>query len=123
MRDRVGEAVRRARNESIPTLIEIRTYRFRGHSMSDPELYRNKTEVEHWREMDPIVKFSTSLLAAGAIDQAEIDRINDSVEHEVEECAVYAEESPFPEVSTLTNHVYAPSPLDGLSGQGGNTHA
>ncbi len=54
VRDRVAEAVRRARNESLPTLIEIRTYRFRGHSMSDAGLYRTKEEVEEWKKRDPV---------------------------------------------------------------------
>jgi TPP-dependent pyruvate/acetoin dehydrogenase alpha subunit len=116
------EAVQLIRSGEGPFFLECVTYRHRGHSMSDPELYRNKAEVEHWREMDPIKRFS-ELLLQGTLTQADIDRISEQIEQEVDDCVTFAEESPFPPLESLTNHVYAPSPLDSMTGQGGNTHA
>ncbi len=91
--DRVAEAVRRARNESIPTLIEIRTYRFRGHSMSDAGLYRTKEEVEEWKRRDPI-SYGRELLVRAKVDEKDIVAIEQKVAEEIEEAVKFAEESP-----------------------------
>jgi pyruvate dehydrogenase E1 component alpha subunit len=91
--DRVAEAVRRARTESIPTLIEIRTYRFRGHSMSDAGLYRTKEEVEEWKRRDPI-SYGRELLVRAKVDEKEIVAIEQKVAEEIEEAVQFAEESP-----------------------------
>jgi pyruvate dehydrogenase E1 component alpha subunit len=91
--DRVAEAVRRARTESIPTLIEIRTYRFRGHSMSDAGLYRTKEEVEEWKRRDPI-SYGRELLVRAKVDEKEIVAIEQRVAEEIEEAVQFAEESP-----------------------------
>jgi pyruvate dehydrogenase E1 component alpha subunit len=104
VRDRVTEAVRRARNESMPTLIEIRTYRFRGHSMSDAGLYRTKDEVEEWKKRDPI-GFGRSLLEKAHVDESEIVAIEEKVKAEIEEAVAFAEESPeltFEQLSEFT---------------------
>jgi pyruvate dehydrogenase E1 component subunit alpha len=93
VRDRVGEAVRRARNESIPTLIEIRTYRFRGHSMSDAGLYRTKDEVEEWKKRDPIA-YGRDLLVRAKMDEKDIVAIEQKVTEEIEEAVKFAEDSP-----------------------------
>jgi pyruvate dehydrogenase E1 component alpha subunit len=93
VRDRVAEAVRRARNESLPTLIEIRTYRFRGHSMSDAGLYRTKEEVEEWKKRDP-VSYGRELLARAKMDEKEIVAIEEKVAAEIEEAVKFADESP-----------------------------
>jgi pyruvate dehydrogenase E1 component alpha subunit len=93
VRDRVAEAVRRARNESIPTLIEIRTYRFRGHSMSDAGLYRTKEEVDEWKKRDPI-GYGRSLLERAHVDEKEIVDIETQVTAEIEDAVKFAEESP-----------------------------
>ena len=91
--DRVAEAVRRARTESIPTLIEIRTYRFRGHSMSDAGLYRTKEEVEEWKRRDPI-SYGRELLVRAKVDEKDIVAIEQKVAEEIEEAVQFAEESP-----------------------------
>jgi pyruvate dehydrogenase E1 component alpha subunit len=93
VRDRVAEAVRRARNESLPTLIEIRTYRFRGHSMSDAGLYRTKEEVEESKKRDPIT-YGRDLLVQAKIDEKEIVAIEERVTAEIEEAVKFADESP-----------------------------
>jgi pyruvate dehydrogenase E1 component alpha subunit len=104
VRDRVGEAVRRARNESIPTLIEIRTYRFRGHSMSDAGLYRTKDEVEEWKKRDPI-SYGRLLLERAKVDEKEIVEIEEKVQAEVEDAVKFADESgelPFERLAEFT---------------------
>jgi len=93
LHDRVAEAVRRARNESIPTLIEIRTYRFRGHSMSDAGLYRTKEEVEEWKRRDPI-SYGRELLVRAKVDEKDIVAIETKVTEEIEEAVKFAEDSP-----------------------------
>jgi len=93
VRDRVAEAVRRARNESMPTLIEIRTYRFRGHSMSDAGLYRTKEEVEEWKKRDPI-SYGRMLLERAHVDEKEIVDIETGVTAEIDDAVKFADESP-----------------------------
>jgi pyruvate dehydrogenase E1 component alpha subunit len=105
VRDRVAEAVRRARNESMPTLIEIRTYRFRGHSMSDAGLYRTKDEVEEWKKRDPI-GFGRTLLEKANVDEKEIVAIEDKVKEEIEDAVNFAEESPELEFDRLREFTY-----------------
>ena len=93
VRDRVAEAVRRARHESTPTLIEIRTYRFRGHSMSDPGLYRTKEEIDEWKKRDPITT-ARAHLDRLRVPQKEIDAVDEKVKAEIEDALKFAEESP-----------------------------
>ncbi len=106
MRDHVDQALRLLRRGEGPFFLEAITYRFRGHSMSDPEFYRNKDEVEHWRALDPINKFTASLLRSGQVSEAEIESVKQQVESEVQEATRFAEESPDPDLSTLLNNVY-----------------
>lgn len=108
VRDRVDQALDHVRQGKGPAFIEAMTYRYRGHSMADPELYREKAEVQHWRRRDPIDRFKQELLA-GDFPQEEIDAIEERVETEVDEAVRFAEESAFPPIETLTEHVYAPS--------------
>ncbi len=115
MQQRTEQALQLVRSGEGPFFLEATTYRFRGHSMADPEFYRDKAEVEHWREMDPINTFSKALLAGGQFTQEEIDATWQQAEATVEEAAQFAEESPFPDVSTLMDNIYAPSPLDHLA--------
>ena len=93
VRDRIADAVRRARYESAPTLIEIRCYRYRGHSMSDPGLYRTKEEVEEAKKTDCLFIAQEYLTKLGT-EQKEFDAIEESVRAEVEDAVKFADESP-----------------------------
>lgn len=102
-----GRAVERARAGEGPTLLEVVTYRFRGHSMQDPQYYRTKEEVAEWQKRDPIPLFLERLAVEGLIDEAEQRRIEQAVEEEVDDAVRFAEESPVPDPSTLLDHLYA----------------
>ncbi len=105
VRDRVAEAVKRARHESSPTLIEIRTYRFRGHSMSDPGLYRTKDELEEWKKRDPLLT-ARARLEEMRVAGKEFDTIEDSVKAEIEDAVKFADESPELEFARLNEFTY-----------------
>ncbi|HEY0079536.1 MAG TPA: pyruvate dehydrogenase (acetyl-transferring) E1 component subunit alpha [Pyrinomonadaceae bacterium] len=100
-------AVERARSDSLPTLLEVRTYRFMGHSMSDPGNYRTRAEIEKYQERDPIKVFTASLKEQGIIDDAAIADIEGRVRQEVEQSARFADSSPEPAPQELYTHVYA----------------
>jgi pyruvate dehydrogenase E1 component alpha subunit len=91
---RIGEAVARARENCEPTLIEVRTYRFRGHSMSDPGLYRTREEVEEWKRRDPLTVARKRMEEQLGMAAEEIDAINESAKEEVDDAVRFAEESP-----------------------------
>ncbi len=99
-------AADRARQEHRPTLLEAVTYRYRGHSMADAGRYRTTEEVEQWRRRDPIVLFREQPERAALLNAAEAEQIAAEVEQEIAECVRFAEESPFPAVSTLYDDVY-----------------
>jgi pyruvate dehydrogenase E1 component alpha subunit len=105
VRERVAEAVRRARNESMPTLVEIITYRFRGHSMSDAGLYRTKEEVEESKKRDPLTT-GRELLVHAKVDEKEILEIEEKVRLEIEDAVKFAEESPELAYERLTEFTY-----------------
>ncbi len=90
---RIAEAVERARTTGEPTLVEVITYRFRGHSMSDPGLYRTKDEVEEWKRRDPLPRCRQRLLDVG-MPEAEIAALEDDVRAEIEDAVKFAEDSP-----------------------------
>src|SRR5689334_5038187 len=90
---RIAEAVERARTTGEPTLVEVVTYRFRGHSMSDPGLYRTKDEVEEWKRRDPLTRCRQRLLDIG-FAEAELTALEDDVKVEIEDAVKFAEESP-----------------------------
>jgi pyruvate dehydrogenase E1 component alpha subunit len=100
------EAVARVREERRPLLVEAVTYRFRGHSMADPEQYRSKEEVAHWRRRDPIPAFGERLVREGAIDEDELKRIDGQALAAVDAAVEFAEASPFPAPETLYDDVY-----------------
>src|SRR5690606_5700155 len=109
MRKVVKEAVDRARNEKLPTLIEARCYRFMGHSMSDPVhgVYRTKEEVEEHKEMDPIRKFIDQLKEADLLTEDELQAMDKRVHEEVDDAAEFADNSPEPTEEALYSNVYA----------------
>ena len=102
----VSEAVERVRAERQPMLVEAITYRFRGHSMADPEQYRSKEEVTLWRERDPIPAFAAELEGAGAIDAAEQTRIDEHAVARVDAAVEFADASPFPQPESLYDNAY-----------------
>ena len=101
------EAVARARAGEGPTLIEAMTYRFRGHSLADPDELRPKAEKEFWFARDPIVKFSQYLLAEGLVTQAEIAALDREVQDLVDDSVEFAENSPEPDPSELRRYIFA----------------
>ncbi len=109
VREVMKEAVERARKESAPTLIEARTYRFMGHSMSDPSHghYRTKSEVEDQRRHDPIKQFSAALEEMGLANQEFLDELEQKVRDVVEEAVAFAERSPEPDAQELYTDIYS----------------
>jgi pyruvate dehydrogenase E1 component alpha subunit len=110
VRDAVAKGISVARDGMGPSIIEAMTYRYRGHSMSDPELYRHKEEVETWKLRDPVRHFQTSLELGGLLTHEAADSIEAEVEKVIEECVKFAEESPDPSPDTIFDAIYA----DGL---------
>ena len=102
----VLRAVNRAREKGGPTLLEIKTYRYKGHSMSDPQKYRSKEEVEEYKEKDPIEHCLKILTEEYKVSEADMEVVNDRVKKEVEECVQFAEESPWPGDDELLKDVY-----------------
>ncbi|HVB96174.1 MAG TPA: pyruvate dehydrogenase (acetyl-transferring) E1 component subunit alpha [Chloroflexota bacterium] len=102
-------AADRARQDRRPTLLEAVTYRYRGHSMADAGTYRTAEEVEHWRRRDPIVTFRGKLISVGLIDEAGVDEIDKRVEEIVTDAVEFADQSPFPDLSTLYDFIYCES--------------
>ncbi len=103
--ERIGEAVERARKESLPTLVEIRTYRFRGHSMSDPAKYRTATELDERKKKDPLFRARVKLLETGYAE-SKMNALEASVEEEVHAAVKFADESPEPDASLLESTTY-----------------
>ena len=106
VRDVLAEAVQRARRENTPTLVEAHTYRFRGHSMSDPALYRTADEVEQHKREDPILLLRSALLQQHAA-QADLDELDVQARAEMKQAVEFAQSSPAPELSDLARDVYA----------------
>lgn len=108
-----SEALRRVREDRRPLLVEAVTYRFRGHSMADPEAYRTKEEVAQWRERDPIPAFANLLEREGVLTAGQREQIDSEAVQRVDEAVELAERSPFPEPSTLYDDVYVLPPSRG----------
>ena len=104
--DAVARAVKRAREGDGPTLLEMKTYRYKGHSVSDPQKYRSKEEVEEYKDQDPIIKVASTILDNGFATQIELDAINARVNAIVDESVKFAEESPWPDDSEVLKDVY-----------------
>jgi pyruvate dehydrogenase E1 component alpha subunit len=103
----IVDALHRARDERQPVLVEAVTYRFRGHSMADPEEYRTREQVAEWRRRDPIALFSARLIDAGVLDQAAVDQLDADAVARVDEAVAFADASPFPAPESLYDNVYA----------------
>ena len=104
--DAVTRAVKRAREKGGPTLLEIKTYRYKGHSMSDPAKYRSKEEVEEYKLKDPIETTVVKLKKQFGVTDEDIEKINDRVKNEVEEAVKFADESPYPDDDEALKDVY-----------------
>lgn len=104
MRACLHTAIKRAREHSLPTLIEAKTYRYRGHSMADPAKYRTKEEVEEWKSRDPI-KVTGEKLEAFGMGQVK-QQIESEIEKEISDAVEFAERSEMPHPSTVSDHVY-----------------
>jgi pyruvate dehydrogenase E1 component alpha subunit len=102
----VAEAAARARRGDGPTLLEFRTYRFKGHSMSDPQKYRSKEEVEEYKQRDPIEQVLATIRENELLSEAEIEAINKKVKTQVEDAVKFAEESPWPDGMDAFKDVY-----------------
>jgi pyruvate dehydrogenase E1 component alpha subunit len=102
----VSDAVQRVRAERQPVLVEALTYRFRGHSMADPEQYRTKEEVAEWRARDPIPAYAERLISEGVIDEHKRAEIDAEAVARVDAAVAFAESSPFPEPESLYDDVY-----------------
>lgn len=100
------KAAERARKGDGPSFLEIRTYRYRGHSMSDPAKYRSKEEVEEYKLQDPIEKVKTTLTENNFASAADLEAIDARVEQEVEDSVVFAENSPYPPAEDIYSDVY-----------------
>lgn len=102
----VSRAAQRARNGEGPTLLEFRTYRYKGHSMSDPGKYRTKEEVEEYKQRDPLERVRLSILTKKFATEEELNAIEDRINAVVEESVRFAEESAFPDPSEAMTDVY-----------------
>ncbi len=102
----LDEAVQRARKGDGPTFLEIRTYRYKGHSMSDPAKYRTKEEVEEYKKQDPIEVVRATILKKKYAKEKELEDIENKVQQEIDECVTFAENSPYPDASELYTDNY-----------------
>jgi pyruvate dehydrogenase E1 component alpha subunit len=98
------EAIEKVRGERTPILVEAVTYRFAGHSVADPEEYRDKAQVEEWRERDPIPSYAERL----ELSEDEVAKLDEAAIERIDEAVAFAEESDFPPPESIYDHVYAP---------------
>src|SRR5512143_4379548 len=110
VRAALAEAIERARKEKQPTLVEVETYRYRGHSMSDPGKYRTKQEVEEMMRHDPVLLFAEILKKEHGVDAAELEAMDKDIQAQVADAVRYADQSAWPAVATMYEDVYVRSP-------------
>jgi pyruvate dehydrogenase E1 component alpha subunit len=113
VREAVAGGIRLAREERRPTMLEAFTYRFRGHSAADPEVYREREEVEEWQEKDPIEGFARRCVGAGVLGEREVREVRDKAEQAVLAAVEFADASPEPPLDTLYESLYV---LDSAAG-------
>lgn len=104
--DAIFDAAEKARNGEGPTFLEIKTYRYRGHSMSDPATYRSKEEVADYKKIDPIETTKSSIIEKGYATEAELDKMEEEIMAEVDASVTFSENSPYPDPADLFRHVY-----------------
>jgi pyruvate dehydrogenase E1 component alpha subunit len=102
----VARAVKRARDGEGPTLLEMKTYRYRGHSVSDPQKYRTKDEVEEYKDQDPIIKVRKTILENNFATEATLQEIDEKINGIVEASVKFAEDSPWPDDNEVLKDVY-----------------
>jgi pyruvate dehydrogenase E1 component alpha subunit len=106
VREGVAEGIRQAREERRPTILEAFTYRYRGHSAADPEVYREREEVEEWQRKDPIEVFARRCVEAGVLGEREVQEVRDKAEEQVKAAVEAAEASPEPALDSLYENLY-----------------
>ncbi|HKT83367.1 MAG TPA: pyruvate dehydrogenase (acetyl-transferring) E1 component subunit alpha [Solirubrobacterales bacterium] len=106
VRESVAEGIRLAREERRPTLIEAFTYRYRGHSAADPEVYREREEVEEWQRKDPIESFARRCVEGGVLGEREVQEVRDKADTAVVAAVEFADASPEPALDTLYENLY-----------------
>jgi pyruvate dehydrogenase E1 component alpha subunit len=104
VRETIFAAAKRAREQNLPTLVEAKTYRYRGHSMADPAKYRTSQDVEAWKARDPIKVIGETMESLGM--KALRDQIDQDVENEIQDAVQFAEQSPFPAPETALDYTY-----------------
>jgi pyruvate dehydrogenase E1 component alpha subunit len=107
VREAVAAGIEAAREQDRPTLLEVVTYRYRGHSAADPEVYREREEVEEWRQKDPIESFARRCVEAGVLGEREVQQARDAAEQTVVAATEFAEASPEPALDTMYESLYA----------------
>ena len=107
VRNATIDSLKRIRSGSGPVFLEAMTYRFHGHSVSDPSAYRERAEVEEWKLKDPIERFKLLSLKEKLITEEEISLIDDEIRNTVEESVHFAEESPSPDPDSILDNVYS----------------
>ncbi len=107
VRESVAEGIRLAREEQRPTLLEAFTYRYRGHSAADPEVYREREEVEEWQRKDPIESFARRCVEAGILGEREVGQAREAAEEGVTAAVEFADASPEPPLDTMYENLYA----------------
>ncbi|MGI8494291.1 MAG: pyruvate dehydrogenase (acetyl-transferring) E1 component subunit alpha [Pyrinomonadaceae bacterium] len=107
VREATLRAIERGRKDSLPTLLEIRAYRYMGHSMSDPGKYRTTEEIKKYQERDPLLLFKQSLTEAKIISDKDYEEFETRAKETVEKAVNFAEESPIPDPGELFTHIYA----------------
>ena len=121
VREAALEATERARNDEGPTLLELETYRYRGHSIADPDELREREEKEFFKEKDPIPRLRSHLLNAGLATQEQLESIHSDILARMDDACDFAENSPFPEKSQLLENVF-PDPKGFGIAEDGNYH-
>ena len=106
VREGVAEGIRQAREERRPTILEAFTYRYRGHSAADPEVYREREEVEEWQQKDPIEVFARRCVEAGVLGEREAQQVRDKADEQVKAAVEAAEASPEPALDSLYEDLY-----------------